>query len=60
MLILFLEKWPKTIFKSDLKKIPFHKNVDIFGYMGKNDFFKMVSKNVIFSEMLIFDYWVFK
>ena len=40
--------------KSYLKKV-FSRNVDssIFAYMGENEFFKVISNNVILLEMLI-------
>ena len=43
-----------TIFKCELKKRPFSRNVDIFIYGQKTTFSKWSQNNVIFLEILIF------
>ena len=45
---------------SDPKKRAFHRSLDINGDMNKQRFFKMISKNVVFVDMLIFsEKWTF-
>ena len=43
-MLIVSDVWAKKIFKSDFKITSFSRNVDIYEYIGKNDFFKMISK----------------
>ena len=49
---LFFQKWSQ--------KTGFSPNVDIYEYGKKIIFFKMISRNLVFVEMLVFlDIWLF-
>ena len=58
-MLKFTKIWTKKrFFQNDLMKCRFLRNIDSFGYMGKNDFSKLPQNNLILLEMLIFlDIW---
>ena len=46
----------KLFFQNDLKERTSQRNVDIHDDMDHNDFFQIISKNVVFVDILIFSY----